>query len=103
MGDIIYNRIINTWREIKDIIPIKSKSYVIDFAINLKNNKSYVIELNPYGNYDGMGTSTAMFDIKKDHAILFAPVNDDKTNDISNTFEFRLEVTKLKDINLFQI
>lgn len=73
---------------------------VIDFAVDLANERVYVIELNPFGklllclfsitsnlthahthvtctctgDYDGMGTSCAMFDKAdaKDRAVLFA-------------------------------
>ena len=74
------------WEEIKNKIPLSPAEYSIDVAVDLENERAYVIELNPFGRPDGMGTGTALFSNKnpKDLAILFGEA----------PFEFRVE-TKL--------
>jgi hypothetical protein len=57
----------------------------MDFAFDMANDRVYVIEINPFGEYDGMGTSTCMFNKKKkeDADILFG----------RSKFEFRVETS----------
>lgn len=71
------------FQDIKDKLKIDPPEYSIDFAIDLKNNRAYVIELNPFGKPDGLGTGTALFSNKSpaDLAILFG----------DKPFEFRIE------------
>jgi len=77
----IQNIVFQTFEKIKDILPIDS--VVVDFAVDLKNKRAIVIEINPFDNYIGCGTSPALFDWKKDR----------KTLD-EGPFEFRIEETQ---------
>jgi len=63
-------------------------SAVADFAVDLENNKMYIIELNPFRDYEGNGTSACMFDWKKDNDLLFGKI----------PFEFRVEEKKKEDL-----
>lgn len=47
----------------KDRVPINDKTYVVDWAVDLNSDKVYIIEINPFGDYEGMGTSPAMFNL----------------------------------------
>eukprot|EP00028_Trichosphaerium_sp_Am-I-7-wt_P005107 CAMPEP_0168531888 /NCGR_PEP_ID=MMETSP0405-20121227/15805_1 /TAXON_ID=498012 /ORGANISM="Trichosphaerium sp, Strain Am-I-7 wt" /LENGTH=181 /DNA_ID=CAMNT_0008556955 /DNA_START=75 /DNA_END=620 /DNA_ORIENTATION=+ len=79
--DKIEKMVTEFFDSLKDKVPLTEKTYVIDFAMDLPNNKVYLIEINPFGKYIGMGTSTAMFDMQKDEAILFGRAG----------WEFRME------------
>jgi hypothetical protein len=53
--------------------PLDPPEYSIDLAVDVEKERCYVIELNPFGKPDGMGTGTVLFDNKnpKDLKILF--------------------------------
>jgi len=48
-----------------------------------------MIEINPFNDYDGCGTSGAMFDWKADHKVIF-----------EGPFEFRLETGIIRCKNM---
>jgi len=75
------------FEKIKDVVPLRPQEYVVDFAVDVDNDKVYIIEINPFGNYEAMGTSTSMFDKKRDAAILFG-----------DGWEFRVELGSPEDI-----
>lgn len=56
---------------IKDKIPLED--YVLDLMVDFEQGKALVIELNPFGKPDGMGTGTGLFnrENKADLDILF--------------------------------
>jgi len=68
-------------------IPITPKEYVIDFLVDLPNEKVFVVEINPFGKPDGMGTGCVLFnpDVVHDAAVLFGEA----------PFEFRIETEPL--------
>jgi len=72
-----------TFAQIRDKLPIRPQEYVIDFAVDLEGKRAYVIELNPFGKPNGMGTGTVMFDNHEegDLRCLFG----------EREFEFRIE------------
>lgn len=55
---------------------------VMDFAVDLERERVYLIELNPFGKPDGLGTGTILFDMNNpaDRDILFG----------KSPFEFRV-------------
>jgi len=89
--DRIEKLILTKFDEIKSKVPFIEKTYVVDWAVDLDNNRVYTIELNPFGDYEGMGTSPCMFKLHKDivtmdrlgpdRQLFFGPTN----------FEFRIE------------
>lgn len=85
--DMLEEKILSFFNEVKDLVPLESGTYVMDFAVDLENDKVYIIELNPYGEYEGMGTSTCMFD----------PIGD-KDKLFGNVWEFRVETEPFFDI-----
>jgi len=75
---------------LKDTIPINS--YIIDFALvplpeNEDQFKIWVIELNPYNDYEGCGAGSCLFDWKKDREVL------------TNGYEFRIRETYFPELN----
>jgi len=58
---LINDLVLKRWNEVKDLVPMNPKTYVADFAVDLDKQKVYIIELNPFGDYEGMGTSPSMF------------------------------------------
>eukprot|EP01125_Pyxidicula_operculata_P011479 TRINITY_DN375_c1_g1_i1.p2 TRINITY_DN375_c1_g1~~TRINITY_DN375_c1_g1_i1.p2 ORF type:complete len:344 (-),score=70.84 TRINITY_DN375_c1_g1_i1:71-1102(-) len=87
--DKIQNLVLGFFDTIKNIIPITPKEYVVDFLVDLPNEKVIVVEINPFGKPDGMGTGTVMFNLKDD--------NDAKTLFGENPFEFRIETVGITD------
>lgn len=87
--DIIENKekilklVLNLFEQVKDLLDMKPPEYVIDFAVQVKEEKAYVIELNPFGKPNGLGTGTCLFDNSKeeDLQVLFG----------DREFEFRVE------------
>ena len=61
------------FEDMKHLCPVEPPEYSIDIAVKLEESKAYVIELNPFGKPDGLGTGTPLFDIKDpaDAAVLF--------------------------------
>jgi len=59
--ELINKLVLEKWNDVKDLVPMNPKTYVADFAVDLENQKVYIIELNPFGDYEGMGTSPSMF------------------------------------------
>ncbi|KAH3746147.1 cell division cycle protein 123-like [Pelomyxa schiedti] len=56
---------------VKDIVPVSDHTYIMDFVLDMAHNRVYIVELNPFGDYEGMGADTALFSLTKDKAILF--------------------------------
>eukprot|EP00823_Brevimastigomonas_motovehiculus_P005894 TRINITY_DN4572_c0_g1_i1.p1 TRINITY_DN4572_c0_g1~~TRINITY_DN4572_c0_g1_i1.p1 ORF type:complete len:385 (+),score=50.97 TRINITY_DN4572_c0_g1_i1:80-1234(+) len=77
----IQSLILDCFDTVSKLVPISPKEYVMDFAVDLDNNRCWVIEINPFGEFAGMGTSPAMFDLVQDHDTLFGKAK----------FEFRIE------------
>ena len=63
-------------------------SVVADFAVDLEKGKTFIIELNPFRDYEGNGTSSCMFDWKTDDDLLFG----------RKPFEFWVEEKKKEDL-----
>jgi len=83
----IKDLVLEFFEEVKERIPIEPKEYVLDFLVDMKEEKVLIVEINPFGKPDGMGTGTVMFDLKKEHdyAVLFGEAE----------FEFRIETEPL--------
>lgn len=97
------------FEELKDVVPIPDKTYVrptqhhsscsarlfislhkvIDWAVDLDNGKTYIIELNPFGDYEGMGTSPSMFKLHISNMDRRGPERDLFFGD--GKYEFRIE------------
>ena len=82
--DLILEVVQKCFEDMKDICPVEPAEYSIDIAVKLEESKAYVIELNPFGKPDGLGTGTPLFNIKDpaDAAVLFGDA----------PFEFRVEM-----------
>jgi hypothetical protein len=91
--DVIVNKekiqhlIQNFFEQVRDRIPITPKEYVIDFLVDLENDKVLIVEINPFGKPDGLGTGCVHFDpsCSLDAAVLFGEAE----------FEFRLDTNPL--------
>jgi hypothetical protein len=72
-----------SFRETRELVEMEPAEYVMDFAVDLVHERVFVIELNPFGKPDGMGTGTVLFNPSKaeDRKILFG----------ESPFEFRIE------------
>jgi len=92
--DKIEKLILDFAQKIIPQIPITPKEYCIDFLVDLKNEKVMIVEINPFGKPDGMGTGCVLFDplIAHDADVLFGKA----------PFEFRIETECLcvKDFEL---
>jgi len=77
------------FEKVKSRVPITPKEYVIDFLVDFERKVVRIVEINPFGSPDGMGTGTVMFDLKKAHDIdvLFGKA----------PFEFRVETSPLSN------
>jgi hypothetical protein len=71
------------FEEIKHLVPVQPAEYVLDIAVDLQHQRAFVIELNPFGKPDGMGTGCCLFKYSDPHdsAILFGDA----------PFEFRIQ------------
>lgn len=58
---------------VQPLVPLVPADYVMDLAVDVNSGSVHVIELNPFGPPDGMGTGAVMFnlDVPEDKAILF--------------------------------
>jgi len=85
----IQNLVFEFFESVKHLIPITPKEYVLDMIVDIVQNKVLIVEINPFGKPDGMGTGTVMFDLKKevDADILFG----------KKPFEFRVETEPLSE------
>ena len=81
--DLVLRLVHDTFDRMRALVPLEPKEYVVDFAVDVAARRAYVIELNPFGAPDGMGTGTAMFDLRApaDRETLFGRA----------PFEFRVE------------
>jgi len=79
----ILKLVLELFQSVKDVLNIQPAEYVLDIAVQLEEDKAYVIELNPFGKPNGMGTGTCLFDTSKeaDLKVLFG----------ESEFEFRIE------------
>ena len=89
----IYGMVKDFFATVRDKVQLDPGDYVMDLAIDLPNNKVYVIELNPGGPPDGHGTGTPLFDLSKelDRAILFGENQSDGNE--TDDFEFRIRTS----------
>lgn len=62
---------------------------MLDLVVDVPQQRVHIVEINPFGKPDGMGTGTVMFDLKKpeDRAVLFG----------EREFEFRVEIEPLSE------
>ena len=62
---------------IRDLVGLNPSDYVLDLAVDLTLSRVFVIEINPFGPPDGMGTGTPLFSLSdpNDRAILFGEVH----------------------------
>lgn len=64
---------------------------MLDLVVDLENEKVLIVEINPFGKPDGMGTGTVMFNLRDknsvDREILFG----------ERGFEFRVETEELTE------
>jgi len=68
--DRVLKLVLDKFEQLKNLVPFKEKTYVIDWAVDLENEKVYVIELNPFGDYENMGTSPAMFHLHENQVTM---------------------------------
>jgi hypothetical protein len=68
-------------------IPITPQEYCIDFIVDLERGEALIVEINPFGEPDGLGTGCILFDplVKEDADVLFG----------RKPFEFRIETQPL--------
>jgi len=89
----IQTLVLDFFELIKDKLPIEPKEYVIDFVVDIEKNRVLVVEINPFGKPDGMGTGQVMFYLDPaynkphDYKVLFGEAD----------FEFRIETKALRD------
>lgn len=71
------------FEEMKHLVPVQPAEYVLDIAVDLEHKRAFVIELNPFGRPDGLGTGCCLFKCNdpRDAAILFGEA----------PFEFRIQ------------
>eukprot|EP01091_Cochliopodium_minus_P010181 TRINITY_DN2651_c2_g1_i2.p1 TRINITY_DN2651_c2_g1~~TRINITY_DN2651_c2_g1_i2.p1 ORF type:complete len:365 (-),score=104.83 TRINITY_DN2651_c2_g1_i2:260-1354(-) len=94
--DEYLKRVQKFFEEVKTLFPKvlsekfgnKNCSAVVDFVVDFENDKCYIIELNPFRDYEGNGTSSCMFDWEKDKSLLFG----------ESPFEFRMEKQKVDNL-----
>jgi len=87
--EIITRLVLDFFSKVKDDVPIHPKEYVLDLVVDIPQQKVIIVEINPFGKPDGMGTGTVMFDLRKnvDRGILFG----------EKGFEFRVETEMLSE------
>jgi len=87
--DLIQKIVLDFFDSVKNLIPINPKEYVLDVIVDLNHQKALIVEINPFGKPDGMGTGTVMFNLNNgtDADILFG----------IKPFEFRIETEPLSD------
>jgi hypothetical protein len=63
--------------------PVHPPEYSMDVAVDVAGGRARVVELNPFGKPDGLGTGTVLFDVRVPHdaAVLFGEA----------PFEFRIQ------------
>jgi len=83
--------ILKKFEEIKDKVPIESKTYVVDWAVDLENENVFIIEINPFGDYEGMGTSPAMFQLHINDGKMDRQGTDRNLFFGDGAYEFRIE------------
>jgi hypothetical protein len=69
----IESLVIDFFSQIQSQIPISPAEYVMDLAVDVDAQVVHIIEFNPFGAPDGMGTGTVMFnlDVEQDRSVLF--------------------------------
>ena len=63
----IEKMVVDFFASVKDRIPMEPAEYVMDLAVDIESGKVFIIEFNPFGAPDGMGTGTVMFNLDHDH------------------------------------
>jgi hypothetical protein len=99
----ISNLILQKFEEMKETVPIRDKTYVVDWAVDFANEKVYVIELNPFGDYENMGTSSAMFKLHDNIVAMDRKGPDREIFFGDKPFEFRIETAEKDDVNLWNL
>ncbi len=81
--DVILVLIQQLWSDIRDKIPVVPPEFVLDLCVDFSRQRALVIELNPFGRPDGLGTGCCLFrhTDPTDCAVLFG----------EDPFEFRVE------------
>ena len=64
------------FESIRDLVGLDPSDYVLDLAVDPSLSRVFVIEINPFGPPDGMGTGTPLFSLSNpnDRAILFGEI-----------------------------
>ena len=57
----LLTRVQHLFASIRERVPVTPADYVLDLAILPDDDRAFVIELNPFGPPDGMGTGTCLF------------------------------------------
>jgi len=88
--DSVLRLIQDFFETIRPHIKVTPPEYVMDLAVNLEQKKVWLIELNPFGRPNGLGTGTCLFKNNKpeDLAVLFGEA----------PFEFRVETAPMSDV-----
>jgi len=76
-------------------VPVEDKTYVVDWAVDLEKEEVYVIELNPFGDYENMSTSPAMFNLHNDVLLMDCKGPDRNIFFGDGAFEFRIETHEI--------
>lgn len=89
--DRIQRLVLDFFEQIRDRMPLTPKEYVVDFLVDLEKDRVLVVEINPFGKPDGLGTGCVLFDPYNscDAAVLFGEAE----------FEFRLDEVPLSREN----
>jgi len=89
--ELIKDLVLNFFEESKSSVPITPKEYVWIWLLMLKKKKVLIVEINPFGKPDGMGTGTVMFKLNEpnDCQVIFG----------ERPFGFRIETEPLSEAN----
>lgn len=95
------------FKQVVDCLPLDNANQccVVDFCVldhdddnnKKKKLKCYLIEVNPFNDYEGCGTSASLFDWKKDSSLLRGEEN----NNNENKIHFRWQ--EKKEDNILQL
>lgn len=87
--NFILERVDRVMEEAKGLLPLSNANEcaVVDFLVS--KNRTFIIECNPFNDYDSCGTSSCLFDWRKDERTL---------RGTRATLEFRWQTTKAPNI-----
>lgn len=63
----IESLVVDFFARVQALVPIRPAEYVMDLAVNVEAQVVSIIEFNPFGWPDGMGTGTVMFNLEAEH------------------------------------